>query len=366
MTACITTINGLLALALIATVVILHEDDNAAAHAFTVPPSAVTTATTASLNNQSFKTSLYMFESTTTSKTEDAVDRNDYNLSLEKIAEEWTAEVVPESSIREGGIFLGAKTPREIMVDTIKVQLTRQVGKGLGLELLEIAGGREDGLGIVVVDGILDDSIAKEACPQSGDKIMVGDSIVALTVVKKTTNGQDDDNVNDFLSESEEAQSVGTECYGYDKLVEAIGSLPPPESNDEKIVLTLKRLRRKPKVLLTLQYPPSQNEPDTTLELFSGENLRRAMLTRGVKLNDPLSERFDSGGLGDCGAEGTCATCVVNIVEGSELLNKQKIQEEQILRKNPRWRFACKAIVGYGDREGKMTIKVNPRQWKLE
>ena len=114
---------------------------------------------------------------------------------------------------------------------------------------------------------------------------------------------------------------------------------------------------------LTLQYPPSEGEPDTTLELFAGENLRRAMLTRGVKLNDPLSLRFDSGGTGDCGGEATCSTCVVNVVDGGELLNPQKTQEQQMLVKNPRWRLACKAIVGYGDQEGSMTIKVNPRQW---
>lgn len=291
------------------------------------------------------------------------MDRNVYNIPLEQIAQEWTAEIVPESSLREGGIFLGAKSSKEIMVDTITVQLKRRIGQGLGLELLEIAGGREDGLGITVVDGIVDGGIAEDQCLVSGEKVMVGDSIVALSVIKKYSNDDSDENNDDGLSQQEVIESVATECYGYDKMVEAITSLPAAESIDERIVLTLKRLRRRPKVTLKLQYPPSQNEPDTTLELFSGENLRRAMLTRGVKLNDPLSERFDSGGLGDCGAEGTCATCVVNIVEGADLLNPQKIQESQILKKNPRWRLACKAIVGYGDREGSMTVKVNPRQW---
>lgn len=34
-----------------------------------------------------------------------------------------------------------------------------------------------------------------------------------------------------------------------------------------------------------------------------------------------------------------------------------------MLVKNPRWRLACKAIVGFGDQEGSMTVRVNPRQW---
>jgi ferredoxin len=89
--------------------------------------------------------------------------------------------------------------------------------------------------------------------------------------------------------------------------------------------------------------------------------LRRAMLTRGVKLNDPLSRRFDSGGTGNCGGEATCSTCVVSVVEGAQqLFNPQRIQEQQMLVKNPRWRLACKAIVEYGDREGTMTVRVSP------
>jgi len=140
-------------------------------------------------------------------------------------------------------------------------------------------------------------------------------------------------------------------------------SLPPPEGEGEVIVLTLKRLRRKPKVTVKLQYPPYQNEPDATIELFAGENLRRAMLVRGVKLNDALSRRFDNGGTGNCGADGTCATCVVGVLKGDDLLSPKGQQEEQILKKNPRWRMACKTVVGYGQQEGEMTIRVNPRQW---
>ena len=96
----------------------------------------------------------------------------------------------------------------------------------------------------------------------------------------------------------------------YDATIEAITSLPAPISSDEEVVLTIKRLRRQPKVNIKLQYPPYLEEPDVNIELFAGENLRRAMLTRGIKLNDKLAERFDSGGMGDCGSDGTCATCV--------------------------------------------------------
>mmetsp|Transcript_32915 Transcript_32915/g.79622 ORF Transcript_32915/g.79622 Transcript_32915/m.79622 type:complete len:336 (-) Transcript_32915:896-1903(-) len=297
-----------------------------------------------------------LFQSSATSGQTDLgdtiVDMNKYNLPLEEVANEWTANVVAESAMREAGIYLGAKNDKSVYVDTVAVGVPRRVGEGLGIQLLEIAGGREDGLGITVVEGIVEGSCA------DGTEVRVGDSIAAVTL-RKTKKGGDSDGLSDF----EQVDSIATECFGYDKTVEALLSLPPAEAEGEVIVLTLKRLRRKPKVTVKLQYPPQQNEPDTTIELFAGENLRRAMLVRGVKLNDPLSLRFDSGGTGNCGADGTCATCVVGILQGDDLLSPKGLQEEQILKKNPRWRMACKTVVGYGQQEGDMTVRVNPRQW---
>ena len=79
--------------------------------------------------------------------------------------------------------------------------------------------------------------------------------------------------------------------------------------------------------------------------------------------NEPQAERFESGGSGDCGSDGTCATCVVGVSRGAELLNPMGQQEGQILSQKPRWRMACKAVVGYGMAEGDMTLQVSPRQW---
>jgi ferredoxin len=95
----------------------------------------------------------------------------------------------------------------------------------------------------------------------------------------------------------------------------------------------------------------------------AGENLRQGMLVRGVKLNDPLAKRFDTKSGGNCGAGGLCRTCSVCVMDGAELLNDQRIAEKQMLADSPRWRLACKAIVGHGMREGEMTVRVNPKQW---
>lgn len=266
---------------------------------------------------------------------DEKTDMNQYNLDYESSVEEWTANVLPKTLLQEEGIYLGVKDKKNLFVDTLTFVVSRN--GGLGLELLEIAGGREDGVGITIVSGL----VAGGNSIDSG--ILPGDSIVSIQV-----EGKDNDT------------TASTECLGYDLTIDSILSLPP---DGEKVIIKVKRVRRKPKVDVVLQYPPDSGEEDQYLELFAGENLRRAMLVRGVRLNDALALRFDSGGTGDCGSEGTCATCVVGIMQGGHLMNPMGIQEEQILVNNPRWRMACKTLVGYGAREGKMIIRVNPRQW---
>lgn len=271
-----------------------------------------------------------------------------YNIPLEQSVEQWTAVLQAKTSMQEEGVFLRPKNDKDLFVDILTFSVKRE--GGLGLLLTELAG-REDGVGITIVEEVLEGSNSE------GSGIMPGDSVVALTVQSSSQTGMDT---------KEERVSVSTECLSYDATIEAITSLPQPASSDERVLLTVKRLRRQPKVNIKLQYPPYLNEPDVNIELFAGENLRRAMLTRGIKLNDKLAERFDSGGTGDCGSDGTCATCVVGVAKGMELLSPMKDQESQILKKKPRWRMACKAVVGYGMTEGDMTIQVNPRQWDMD
>ncbi|KAL7510733.1 hypothetical protein ACHAXN_007617 [Cyclotella atomus] len=289
-----------------------------------------------------------LYQNTYASAGTAKVNMDTYNIPLEQSIEQWTAVLQAKSSMQEEGVFLRPKNDKDLFVDTLTFAVKRE--GGLGLLLTELAG-REDGVGITIVEEVLEGSNSE------GVGIIPGDSIVALTVLTSSGSG---------MNTKEERVSVSTECLAYEATIGAITSLPPPTSADEVVILTVKRLRRQPKVNIKLQYPPYLNEPDVNIELFAGENLRRAMLTRGIKLNDKLAERFDSGGTGDCGSDGTCATCVVGVTKGMELLSPMKEQEGQILKKKPRWRMACKAVVGYGMAEGDMTIQVNPRQWEME
>ncbi|GFH49488.1 hypothetical protein CTEN210_05964 [Chaetoceros tenuissimus] len=276
---------------------------------------------------------------------EATVDMNKYNLPLEDVVNEWTAVVQPKTSMQDEGIFLKSKTKEGLFIDTLQYKVKRE--GGLGLILTELAGGRQDGVGITIIEEVLAGGNAEN----SG--IVPGDSIVALTL-KSSSGG---------VKVDEERIDVSTECLAYDPTIEALTSLPAPSSPNEEIIITVKRIRRQPKINVKLQYPPEMNEPDVSIELFAGENLRRAMLTRGIKLNDKLAQRFDSGGQGDCGADGTCLTCVVGVTKGMDLLSPIKQQEQQMLAKKQNWRMACKTIVGSGMTEGDLTVQVNPRQW---
>jgi ferredoxin len=276
---------------------------------------------------------------------DDGSNLNRYNVPFEKAVEKWTAVVRPPNDLQDGGIFLGCRTDKDYFVDTVKTAFTRRPGSGLGIVLLELQSREEDGVGIVVVEDLVEGGSAASSA------LVPGDSIVQIDVTTNDDNGE------------ATTARVQTECLNYDRTIDAILSLPSSDATEQTVVVTAKRIRRRPKVRVTFQYPPAQKESDMTLELFAGENLRRSMLVRGIKLNDPLARRFDSGGTGDCGAEGTCATCSVSVTRGMELLNPKGTTESQILAQNPRWRMACRTVVGYGMQEGEITIRVNPKQW---
>jgi ferredoxin len=79
----------------------------------------------------------------------------------------------------------------------------------------------------------------------------------------------------------------------------------------------------------------------------------------------PLATSAD--GTGDCGGEGCCCTCALEVIKGAETLNEQKAQERQMLRKKPRWRLACRARIDPTlEEDSELVLKVSPRAWVEE
>ncbi|CAF2078444.1 unnamed protein product [Brassica napus] len=76
-----------------------------------------------------------------------------------------------------------------------------------------------------------------------------------------------------------------------------------------------------------------------------GQKLRDIMLDSNIELYGPYSKP-----LSNCAGVGTCATCMVEIVNGKELLNpRTDIEKEKLKRKPKNWRLACQTNVGNPD-----------------
>ena len=157
----------------------------------------------------------------------------------------------------------------------------------------EIEGGREDGLGIVIVNDLVPGGNAQRALDKKAttqETIMYGDSISAAELILRRSRS--------ITEEKTDVLFARTEYLGYESTIEKLGTLLSSLSNDNDdsnieeatMILTLRRLPRRPQIQVKLHYPPSQELPPEIIKLQPGDNLRMAMLQRGVKLNDPLAQ----------------------------------------------------------------------------
>lgn len=270
------------------------------------------------------------------------VDANRYNVDLETAADLWTASVQDQRNAeREAGIPYMDSKSKDYFVDDIRALAVSRDG-GMGLELLELAGGRSDGLGITIVSVVSEGGNAEKA------GILPGDSIASITVLEK---GEQTATVDETVQ-----RSKNTECKDFDVTIDALANFP---GDSDVVYLDIKRMRRWPKIKVKVEYPLSQCAEGVdnvkTLELFAGENLQRALLNRGIVLDDPGQPRCDF-----CGSN----ACYVSISKGKTLLNERGLTEEKRLKNNPKVRLSCKTVVGYNMQEGDLSLRVNLAQWK--
>ncbi|GLJ30681.1 hypothetical protein SUGI_0607590 [Cryptomeria japonica] len=96
--------------------------------------------------------------------------------------------------------------------------------------------------------------------------------------------------------------------------------------------------------------------------------VQRGPATGGQKLRDiMLDNQLDLYGpyynlpLLNCGGGGTCGTCIVEILQGQELLSERTDKEKEHLKKKPKtWRLACQTVVGNKDSVGKVVVQRLP------
>jgi ferredoxin len=294
----------------------------------------------------------------------DADRLNAYNLDYETCCQEWTANWVQKATATTPKRTLGCQSNSKYYIDTMAVEFPRSshAPSSLGLELTELqGGGRSDSMGVTVVSNV----IPEGAASNSNTCIRPGDSLTQVSLIRTTMK-----ETNSKLQEFQEIMSVSAECLDYDATVRAIQSLTTPledlnQNKNDIWRLQIKRLRRKPVVRVKLQYPPNTpDQQDQIIEMNAGENLRYGLMVRGISLNDPTQPRYDGKAPGaNCGGNSLCRTCFVAIAQGGDLLNPPRIAEKTILADKPRWRLSCKTILGYGMKEGDLTVRVFPNQW---
>mmetsp|Transcript_24569 Transcript_24569/g.23610 ORF Transcript_24569/g.23610 Transcript_24569/m.23610 type:complete len:333 (-) Transcript_24569:427-1425(-) len=280
-------------------------------------------------------------------KDKQAVDPNIYNIPLEKAAELWTASVQESNNLdRIAGVpYMDSKSKDYYVDDILSVEVSRN--GGLGLELLELAGGRDDGIGVTIISGVTKGGNAERA------GIIPGDSISAVTVYETGTSGSAS---SSGLVEESKSRVCDTECRDFDNTIDALANFPGDDAS--AVYLDLKRIRRWPKIQVQVEYPPSQCAEGVDnvkkLEFFAGENLKRALQNRGIVLSDPGNPKCDY-----CGS----SACYVSIIKGKAILNPIGITEEKLMKQNTNCRLSCKTTVGYNMVEGDLKLKVNLSQW---
>ncbi|KAL1210321.1 Photosynthetic NDH subunit of subcomplex B 3 [Cardamine amara subsp. amara] len=99
--------------------------------------------------------------------------------------------------------------------------------------------------------------------------------------------------------------------------------------------------------------------PVDKAKAVSGEKLLRSIM------QDNKIELYATyGKVMNCGGGGSCGTCIVEILDGRDLLNERTDTENRYLKKKPEsWRLACQTIVGNKENSGKVVVQRIP-QWK--
>ncbi|KAH9565389.1 hypothetical protein CY35_04G075700 [Sphagnum magellanicum] len=105
---------------------------------------------------------------------------------------------------------------------------------------------------------------------------------------------------------------------------------------------------------------PEVGDEEATTSVVSGEKLLRTII-----LDNKLELYGLYGKVMNCGGGGSCGTCIVEILEGKDLLNERTDAEYKFLKKKPEtWRLSCQTIVGDKSNSGEVVVQRLPQKKK--
>eukprot|EP00632_Arachnochrysis_sp_CCMP2950_P001741 CAMPEP_0185720720 /NCGR_PEP_ID=MMETSP1164-20130828/50257_1 /TAXON_ID=1104430 /ORGANISM="Chrysoreinhardia sp, Strain CCMP2950" /LENGTH=307 /DNA_ID=CAMNT_0028388383 /DNA_START=5 /DNA_END=928 /DNA_ORIENTATION=- len=234
--------------------------------------------------------------------------------SSDELGAKWGVCVAPESQT-----FKFNSVDENFEVDKLECTIVKD--PGLGIELTEVANNGE-GVGVVIVSGLVPGSPAASSPLQPGD------------VISKVG-------------------TVDVEAKTYDDLVDVLVAADPV------VKLTVKRLIQRFKVRASIRYANDAAPGKDGEIFFGGENLRRGLIARGVKVNDSSLGK-------SCGGDGQCQTCAVEVLGGANALTQPKGPEKIIFRNAPTWRLSCQTSVrdlpGFDPFKDDLVVRIYPHR----
>uniref|UniRef100_A0ACD5U0K2 Uncharacterized protein n=1 Tax=Avena sativa TaxID=4498 RepID=A0ACD5U0K2_AVESA len=119
-----------------------------------------------------------------------------------------------------------------------------------------------------------------------------------------------------------------------------------------------------PKPEIELEFFGPKPGPDGSYPVDRAAAVSGDKLLRDIMTENKLELYAAYGKLMNCGGGGSCGTCIVEIIDGKELLNERTDTEKRYLKKKPEsWRLTCQTIVGNKENSGKVVVQRLP-QWK--
>lgn len=115
---------------------------------------------------------------------------------------------------------------------------------------------------------------------------------------------------------------------------------------------------------IELEFIAPKAESDGRYAVEKAKAMSGEKLLRNIMSDNKIELYATYGKLMNCGGGGSCGTCIVEIIEGKDLLNERTNTELRYLKKKPEsWRLACQTIVGNKENSGKVVVQRIP-QWK--
>ena len=155
------------------------------------------------------------------------------------------------------------------------VSITPDPGLGIELGELGFASAADNTVNpLVIVEGLVDGGAAArhaEDVDGNGACVVPGDTLIAVHCESA-------------------GLSLSVEAASYDFTVDAIGAAIGTLGPGESLTLTLGRIVRRGRALVTAVRPDGEEE---RFVCYEGENLRMGLLRRGLKTNDMETQRYD-------------------------------------------------------------------------